>query len=362
MKRICKFSTLILVSALLVSSSFAQGKAKGKVAPKAKPAPVKPEKKFSPKDPPVKGEKGAIIVNGKAYSKASEVLVKGGSTKGAAVEHGDSSLLDDVPNVDSFYIGRYEVTQEFYEAVLAGETVSTKSGKNFELDAKPSSSLEKSLVKGETQKYRPVENVTWYDAVNFCNVLSKKTGLEPVYTIEINKIEETKVGNYIEKHIMDATVSINKKANGYRLPSEPEWEFAARGGDASAPDWSFAFSGSQSKTYKKTDMSSPDLDKVAWYVYNLTTGKTGKEKVAKDTPGYCTHEVGLKAANKLGLYDMSGNVYEWCYDLGEDDGERIVRGGNYCSSARAATVTAWDDAPMTQHHSGVGFRVARNAK
>ena len=193
-------------------------------------------------------------------------------------------------------------------------------------------------------------------------MLSKKTGLEPVYNIEINKIEETKVGNYIEKHIMDATVSINKNANGYRLPSEPEWEFAARGGDASAPDWSFAFSGSQSKTYKKTDMSSPDLDKVAWYVYNLTTGKTGKEKVAKDTPGYCTHEVGLKAANKLGLYDMSGNVYEWCYDLGEDDGERIVRGGNYCSSARAATVTAWDDAPMTQHHSGVGFRIARNAK
>ena len=124
-----------------------------------------------------------------------------------------------------------------------------------------------------------------------------------------------------------------------------------------------AFSGSQSKTYKKTDMSSPDLDKVSWYVYNLTTGKTGKEKVAKDTPGYCTHEVGLKAANKLGLYDMSGNVYEWCRnELKNPQGEVIgysyvLRGGSCAVNSNFCRISFRSDFSLGIKYFNYGFRV-----
>ncbi|MBO7429485.1 MAG: SUMF1/EgtB/PvdO family nonheme iron enzyme [Spirochaetia bacterium] len=138
-----------------------------------------------------------------------------------------------------------EVTQKLYQEIM-GENPSGFKGDNL-----------------------PVENVSWHDAVEFCNALSKKTGLTPVYTIELL--------NYG----IDIIVKQNDSANGFRLPTEEEWEYAAKGGD------NYIFAGSN------------NIDDVAWY---------------RDNSDSKTHPVAQKKSNGYGLYDMNGNVWEWCWD------------------------------------------------
>lgn len=142
---------------------------------------------------------------------------------------------------------------------------------------------------GETQKYRPVENVTWYDAVYFCNVLSEMVGLKKAYQINVERMEQD---DYAVMHIKEATVGIIKGANGYRLPTEAEWEFAARGGNPNSAEWEYYFSGENSS-----------VNSVGWWTGNSPEREKG-----------CTHEVGKLKPNSLGIYDMSGNVYELCFD------------------------------------------------
>jgi formylglycine-generating enzyme required for sulfatase activity len=131
---------------------------------------------------------------------------------------------------------------------------------------------------GEVQGNRPVENVTWYDAIEFCNKLSEKEGLQPVYTIS----GRTPATGY---PITGATVTADWGKNGYRLPTEAQWEYAAKGGPDSPGSYTYA--------------GSNTIGDVAWYSSNS---------------GDKTHEVGKKDPNGLGLYDMSGTVWEWCWD------------------------------------------------
>ncbi|MBQ2703065.1 MAG: formylglycine-generating enzyme family protein [Alistipes sp.] len=199
------------------------------------------------------------------------VFVKGGTfMMGATPEQGRDAAYDEKPahsvTVSDFYIGKYEVTQAQWEAVM-GENPSHYKGEN-----------------------RPVESVNWNDIQEFIEKLNAKTG---------------------------------KK---YRLPTEAEWEYAARGGD-------------QSKGYKYS--GSNNIDEVAWYDTNSASR---------------THIVGQKQPNELGLYDMSGNVWESCSDwywskyyknalsdnpTGPATGSgRVLRGGgysNYASSCRVST-------------------------
>ncbi len=177
-------------------------------------------------------------------------------------------------SVSSFYIGKYQVTQKEWQEVMGDNP---------------------SLFKGDKL---PVERVSWYDAIIYCNKRSIKEGLNPCYSGSGDNI------------------TCDWTANGYRLPTEAEWEYAARGGKKSK---GYIYSGSN------------DLKKVAWY---------------EDNSGDETHPVGEKQANELGIYDMSGNVWEWCWDWYDEnyyqqspkkdprgpssgDYSRVLRGGSW---------------------------------
>lgn len=240
---------------------------------------------------------------------ADMTLVKGGTFKmGNTFEE---NFEDELPvhsvTLNDFYIGTYEVTQGEWKSVMGNNP---------------------SQFKGDDNK--PVENVSWFDAVNYCNKLSEKEGLTPCYTFGRNN-----------------AVIWNQSANGYRLPTEAEWEFAARGGLKSK---NYVYAGSN------------NLDEVGWF---------------KDNSGGTTHPTGTKRANELGLYDMSGNVWEWIWDwysnsyasdaVSNPEGvtsgfERGRRGGSWHIVSKSSRSSNRLGSPPQMVFNFVGFRIVKNAK
>jgi len=214
----------------------------------------------------------------------------------------------------NFYIGKYEVTFSEYDAFCKA------TGRS-----KPSDS-------GWGRGSRPVINVSWWDAIAYCNWLSEKEKLPKAYD---------KDGNFLDK---DGRVTTDpSKVVGYRLPTEAEWEYAARGGK-------------KSRGYKYS--GSDNVGDVTWY-YSNSGGKT--------------QEVGKKAPNELGIYDMSGNVWEWCSDwygnysssaqtnpyYSTAGSARVYRGGSWGNDATGVRVAFRGYASPTFTYSDLGFRICR---
>ncbi|MFA5527463.1 MAG: SUMF1/EgtB/PvdO family nonheme iron enzyme, partial [Peptostreptococcales bacterium] len=217
-----------------------------------------------------------------------------------------------------YNIGTYEVTQEQYQSVM-GKNPSYFDGSDdnwvgnvltqmpdgsyiymFDL-VKSSDGAPKGTVPGEVQARRAVDSVSWYDALVFCNKLSMLSNFTPVYSI--NGSTNPKDWGIVPTSNNDAwnAVAANWDANGYRLPTSAEWYIASRAGTDKL------FYG------KEDDITSFDLlvkmrDDYAWYVHNSSVPLSNTEL------GY-THEVGKRLPNPWGLYDMYGNVNEWCWDF-----------------------------------------------
>jgi sulfatase modifying factor 1 len=183
----------------------------------------------------------------------------------------------------------------------------------------------------------PVTKVSWYDAAKWLNAWSEREGLRPVYRLD-GKIFRAGEGN----------IQMDPESNGYRLPTEAEWERAAREGlsldHALSPTW------------------EDDLQKHAWFAVNSDTGR-----------GPQSHPVATRAPNPLGLYDMLGNVDEWCWDwhgpaypetrtnpTGLAAGStRVTRGGNWNTAAPFCRPAYRSGASPQNGHPSIGFRAAR---
>ena len=240
------------------------------------------------------------------------VLVKGGKYK--------PSFIDDEKELFDIEVFKYQVTQAIWTEIM-GNNPSTFKGEN-----------------------KPVETISWWDTLEFCNKLSEKYGLIPVYNID--KKRGILTINQIDGEISFPDKADFSKTEGFRLPTEIEWEWFAIGGKLANKD--------------EKILDANKMEEEAWYYKNS---------------GGRTNNVGLKKPNQLGIYDCIGNVWEWCYDTTEGDIEsgklyvytaldsrkkyREIRGGSWKNGENTCTLFFRDYCDTFYADSTIGFRIVR---
>jgi len=261
----------------------------------------------------------------------SMVWIEGGTfTMGSTDSepgHNENAEPQRQVTISGFYIGKYEVTQKEFQEVM-GRNPSWFRGNNL-----------------------PVEQVSWYDVVEYCNKRSQKEGLNPAYTIEKNKIDPNNTDRFDN---LKWTVTWNRDADGYRLPTEAEWEYACRAGTTTP------FNTGDNITTRQANYNGN-------YPYN---NNAEGEYLQKTTPA------GSFAPNAWGLYDTHGNVWEWCWDLygkyasgpqtdpvGESKWSfRSFRGGGWFNEgSRLRSADRSNGFPAYRFYN-LGFRLARNGQ
>ena len=232
------------------------------------------------------------------------VIVNGGKYK--------PSFSDEEKEVYTLEVSKYQVTQDMWIEVMGYNPSYFKGGK------------------------RPVEGISWWDALEYCNKLSEKYNLKPVYDLSKKEKSILKI-NQLNEDSKYPSIADFRKTEGFRLPTELEWEWFAKGGEVAIQDGTFNFKYSGSK----------NIDEVAWY---------------GDNSGNQTHNVGMKKTNQLGLYDCSGNVWEWCYDgvaYDESKLNRRIRGGAWNYSSDFCDILCRNYVQSTFNINYIGFRIVR---
>ena len=238
-------------------------------------------------------------------SPLSEILVQAGTFQMGSSAYSDEQPAHMVTLTRNFYINKYEITQVQWNEIMGSNP---------------------SAFKGDAQ---PVEQVSWYDVIDFCNALSVLDGFTPAFSGSGDSL------------VCDFD------ASGYRLPTEAEWEFVVKGGNISS---GYVYAGSDS------------VDDVAWHYGNSES---------------MSHVVGSKAANELGIFDMSGNVWEWCWDRFDSNyysvspaadpegpasgSTRVVRGGSWGQGDFYQRTTNRAGRTPSDQQSFFGFRIVRTS-
>jgi len=240
------------------------------------------------------------------------------------VEGGSFTFHNLSVQIDSFYMDKYEVRQDHYNAVVYGFS---------KVDAK--------------QNDIPVYYVSWFDAIKYCNLRSRLEGFDPVYSYDSYGNDPALwPSNWADPQRINRKLHFDNSVDGYRLPTEAEWEYAAGGGKL---------------TRHCTYSGSDTLSLVGWHKLNSGTS---------------VHPIGWLRPNELGFYDMSGNLWEWCWDArpaslnphnvasspAYTGFKRALRGGAYNSSELRCRVDyRYWALPGTNRSPSIGFRVCRNA-
>lgn len=256
----------------------------------------KEKSKFDPEKYPVE----VYMVKGQSLENAKKSIARDNEF---AKLNSTGSRMVSIPGT-GYSMLNTEVTQKLYTSVMGSNS---------------------SYYKGDNN---PVETVSWYDAIYFCNKLSKKLGFTPVYAVDGKT--DVATWNYTPHNgnSIRGEVTQNTKANGFRLPTVEEWRYAARGGQ------NYTYSGSN------------NLDEVGWY---------------DDNSGDRSHPVAQKKANGYGLYDMSGNVWEWCWDSFIDYRYRDRCGGSCYGYGYDCKVGGWSVNDARDQKYYLGFRVVCSA-
>lgn len=232
-----------------------------------------------------------------------------------------SILSDEEIKIPNLEVSKYQITQDIWVEIMKNN---------------PSECIGEKL---------PVENITWWEALEFCNKLSEKEGFQPVYQIlwgKVLKINQ-KNGEAVNPNLADFS-----KTEGYRLPTQVEWEWFSRGGKIAI----------EKGTFDTDYAGSQNINEISWH---------GNNSIRR------THEVGTKKPNELGIYDCNGNIWEWCFDTSdkellknkkshvynENNPMRILKGGSCYSDV--VSYKFRNQAKSDSKSHGFGFRIVRTS-